>query len=67
MFVGVWFRFRKSSPMREEIKEIEEIAQRSEVEGSENNIEVGPDRARSTGGQSPVNRPVDRCARRAQT
>ena len=52
---------------REEIKEIEEIAQRSKVKGSENDIEAGLDRARSTarstGGQSPV----DWRAQRAQT
>ena len=33
---------------REEIKEIEEITQRSEVKGSENDIEASLDRARST-------------------
>ena len=33
---------------REEIKEIEEIAQRLEVKGSKNNIKAGMDRARST-------------------
>jgi len=56
---------------REEIKEIEEITQRLEVKGSENDIEAGLNRARLiarlTGGQSPVDRSVDRCARRAQT
>ena len=48
-------------------EEIKEIAQRSEVKGSENDIEAGLDRARSTDGQSPVDRPIERCARRAQT
>ena len=50
---------------------MEEIAQKSEVKGSVNDIEAGLDRAwliaRSTGGQSPVDRLVDQCARRAQT
>ena len=33
---------------REEMEEIEEIAQRSKIKGSDNGIEAGLDRARST-------------------
>ena len=60
-------QIEKSSPRwriigRDKIKEIEEIVQRSEVKRSENGIEAGLNRARSTDVHryGPVDCPVDR-------
>ena len=61
VFVRVRLRFEKASPRWRIVgrDEIEKIAQRLEVKGSENDVCSRP-------GQSPVDRLVDRCARRAQ-